>query len=74
MKTWTYKAVFLTPTPLDRSSLDRWLTEMNAYGAEGWEAFNIIPQENGWWTIFRRPAQEETPGRVSGAVGKRKRD
>jgi hypothetical protein len=61
MTTWAYKAVFLTPIPLDRNSLEGWLVEMNAYGAEGWEAFNIIPQENGWWTIFRRPSTQPTP-------------
>ncbi len=60
MTKWTYKAVFLTPTPLDRTGLDAWLAEMNAYGAEGWEAFTIIPQESGWWTVFRRPAQTES--------------
>ncbi len=60
MTTWTYKAVFLTPTPLDRTGLDAWLAEMNAYGAEGWEAFTIIPQESGWWTMFRRPTQTES--------------
>jgi hypothetical protein len=73
MTTWTYKAVFLTPIPPDRTGLDAWLTEMNAYGAEGWEAFNIIPQESGWWTMFRRPAQEDLSGRGRGTVGKRKR-
>jgi len=73
MTTWTYMAVFLTPSPLDRSGLEGWLGEMNAYGAQGWEEFHIVPQESGWWTIFRQPAQEETPERVSGAVGKRKR-
>jgi hypothetical protein len=62
MTTWTYTAVFLTPIPPDRSGLETWLAEMNAYGAEGWEAFNVIPQENGWWTIFRRPSTEATPG------------
>ncbi len=60
MTKWAYKAVFLTPTPLDRTGLDAWLAEMNAYGAEGWEAFTIIPQESGWWTVFRRPAQTES--------------
>jgi len=65
MTTWAYKAVFLTPIPLDRNSLEGWLVEMNAYGAEGWEAFNIIPQENGWWTIFRRPSPQDTPGASS---------
>ncbi len=60
MTTWTYKAVFLAPTPVDRKSLETWLGEMNAYGAEGWEAFSIIPEENGWWTIFRRRSNHET--------------
>ncbi len=60
MTKWTYKAVFLTPTPLDRTGLDAWLAEMNAYGAEGWEAFTIIPQESGWWTVFRRATQTES--------------
>ena len=62
MTTWAYKAVFLTPIPLDRNSLEGWLGEMNAYGLEGWEAFNIIPQENGWWRIFRRPSTQDIPG------------
>ena len=61
MTTWTYKAVFLSPIPLDRRDLEWWQAEMNAYGAEGREAFNIVPQEKGWWTIFRHPSTEAIP-------------
>jgi hypothetical protein len=55
MTAWTYKMVFIAGKVQDAHSYESWRIEMNEHGKEGWEAFSIVREENGWWVVFKRP-------------------
>ena len=47
------------PSSFGRENRDRETTvsEMNEYGAEGWELVNVLPAGAEWLAVFKRPKE-----------------